>query len=155
MSLESIIGASAPFLNTFYPKLDEKGRLLLPAKFRTRLAPGVVITKGQERCLYLYPMDEFARFYEELSKAPVTDKKARDFLRVLLAGANDDIPDKQGRLPIPPHLREYAGLERELTVIGVGNHVEVWDRAAWDNYLPENEDAYADTAAQILPGLGI
>ena len=152
MNLEQILGAGL-LLGTYTPKLDEKGRLILPAKFRTRLASGLVMTKGQDRCLYLVPMDEFVRFYEKLKNAPVTDKKARDYLRVMLSGANDEVPDKQGRLSIPLHLREYAGLDREVAVIGAGTRVEVWDKAAWDQYLAENEGAYAETDSQILPEL--
>ncbi|MCL1800360.1 MAG: division/cell wall cluster transcriptional repressor MraZ, partial [Promicromonosporaceae bacterium] len=127
--------SSGLLLGTYTPRLDDKGRLLLPAKFRMRLAPGLVMTKGQERCVFLNPMDEFAKFYERLSAAPVTQKAARDYLRVLLSGASDEIPDKQGRITIPANLREYAGLERDLAVIGAGTRVEVWDKGAWEQYL--------------------
>ena len=123
------------FLGTHTPRLDEKGRLILPAKFRDRLASGLVVTRGQERCLYVFPMDEFVRYAEGLRAAPVTNKAVRDYLRVLLSGASDEIPDKQGRVTIPAALREYAGLDREVTVIGQGSHVEVWDSGAWDTYL--------------------
>ncbi|MCL1801056.1 MAG: cell division/cell wall cluster transcriptional repressor MraZ, partial [Promicromonosporaceae bacterium] len=95
----------------------------------------------------------FANFYERLSAAPVTQKAARDYLRVLLSGASDEIPDKQGRITIPANLREYAGLERDLAVIGAGTRVEVWDKAAWEQYLGDQEEAFADTASQILPEL--
>jgi len=153
MDLGSIIGGGL-LLGTYTPKLDEKYRLLLPAKFRSRLAPGVVMTKGQNRCLYLVPIDEFAKLYEKLKDTLITDKNAQDYLRVMLSGANDDVPDKQGRLSIPPHLREYAGLDRDVAVIGAGARVEVWDRAAWDKYLAENESAYADASSQSFAELG-
>lgn len=141
------------FLGTHTPRLDEKGRLILPAKFRDRLAPGLVVTRGQERCLYVFPMDEFVRYAEGLRAAPVTNKAVRDYVRVLLSGASDEIPDKQGRVTIPATLREYAGLDREVTVIGQGNHVEVWDSAAWDTYLAGTEQAFADQAEEVIPGL--
>jgi MraZ protein len=153
MDLGSIIGGGL-LLGTYTPKLDEKYRLLLPAKFRSRLAPGVVMTKGQNHCLYLVPIDEFAKLYEKLKDTLITDKNAQDYLRVMLSGANDDVPDKQGRLSIPPHLREYAGLDRDVAVIGAGARVEVWDREAWDKYLAENESAYADASSQSFAELG-
>lgn len=141
------------FLGTHTPRLDEKGRLILPAKFRDRLASGLVVTRGQERCLYVFPMDEFVKYAETLRAAPVTNKAVRDYLRVLLSGASDEIPDKQGRVTIPANLRDYAGLDREVTVIGQGNHVEVWDTPAWETYLAGTEQAYADQAEEVIPGL--
>ncbi len=141
------------FLGTYSPRLDEKGRLILPAKFREELSAGLVLTKGQERCLYAFPMREFERIYEALRQAPVTSKQARDYQRVLLSGAVDEVPDKQGRITIPPVLRTYAGLDRELTVTGSGARVEIWDAAAWDAYLTDAEPAFAETAEEVIPGL--
>jgi len=89
-------GAYAPFLGTYTPRLDDKGRLILPAKFRGQLAPGLVVTRGQERCLFVFPTSEFRRIHEQIRTAPVTSKQARDYLRVFLSGAHDEIPDKQG-----------------------------------------------------------
>jgi MraZ protein len=153
-ALESFVGTGL-LLGTYTPKLDEKGRLILPAKFRARLAPGLVMTRGQERCLFLLPMDEFGRMYEQVRQAPVTSRQARDYLRVLLSGASDEVPDKQGRVVIPAALREYAGLDRDVAVIGAGTRVEVWDRTAWETYLAEQETAYSETAEQLFPDLGI
>ncbi|MCL1870183.1 MAG: division/cell wall cluster transcriptional repressor MraZ [Promicromonosporaceae bacterium] len=150
--VESLVGTGL-LLGTYTPRLDEKGRLILPAKFRGRLSSGLVMTRGQERCLFLMPMDEFSRMYEQVRQAPVTSRQARDYLRVLLSGASDEVPDKQGRISIPPTLREYAGLDRDVAVIGAGTRVEVWDRAAWDGYLAEQEAAYSETAEQIFPDL--
>jgi len=141
------------FLGTHTPRLDDKGRLFLPAKFRDRLASGLVVTRGQERCLYVYPMDEFAVVAESMRGAPLTHKASRDFQRMFLSGASDEIPDKQGRVTIPPNLREYAGLTRECTVIGAGTRVEVWDTAAWNTYLASTEQAFADQSEEVIPGL--
>lgn len=141
------------FLGTHTPRLDEKGRLILPAKFRERLAAGLVVTRGQERCLYVFPMDEFVKVAEDLRAAPLTSKAVRDYLRVFLSGASDEIPDKQGRVTIPASLRAYAGLDREVTVIGAGSRVEVWDSAAWEAYLDGTEQAFADQAQEVIPGL--
>ncbi|WP_047233788.1 division/cell wall cluster transcriptional repressor MraZ [Cellulosimicrobium funkei] len=140
-------------LGTFTPRLDDKGRLILPAKFRSRLAPGLVMTRGQERCLFLLPMDEFRRMYDQIRQAPVTSKQARDYLRVFLSGASDEIPDKQGRVSIPAPLRAYAGLDRDVAVIGAGTRVEIWDAQAWETYLAEQESAYSDTSEEVFPDL--
>jgi MraZ protein len=141
------------FLGTYLPRLDEKGRLILPAKFREQLEAGVVVTRGQERCLYVFPAAEFERLAEQLRQAPVTSKQARDYLRVFLSGASDEVPDKQGRITLPTTLRSYAGLDREVAVIGAGQRVEIWDAAAWDSYLAEQEQAFAEQAEEVVPGL--
>ena len=141
------------FLGTHTPRLADKGRLFLPAKFRDRLASGLVVTRGQERCLYVFPMDEFVRVAETMRNAPVTSKVVRDYLRVFLSGASDEIPDKQGRVTVPSTLREYAGLTRDCTVIGAGSRVEVWDTSAWNTYLASTEQAFADQSEEVIPGL--
>jgi MraZ protein len=141
------------FLGTHTPRLDEKGRLILPAKFRDELAEGLVITKGQERCLYIWPIAEFTRIAESLRSAPVTQKGPRDFMRVLYAGASDEVPDKQGRVTVPPGLRAYAGLDRDCVVIGANSRVEVWDSTSWETYLTAQEQAFADLSEEVLPGL--
>lgn len=141
------------FLGTYSPRLDEKGRLILPAKFRDELAEGLVITKGQERCLYVWSTAEFARITEQMRQAPVTSKAARDYMRVFFAGASDEAPDKQGRVTIPPALRSYAGLDRDCVVIGANTRVEVWDAQAWERYLGEQEQAFAELSEEVLPGL--
>ncbi len=154
MSVESALGglgAAAPFLGTYTPRLDDKGRLILPAKFRPQLASGLVMTKGQERCLFLMPVDEFRRLHEDIRRAPVTSKQARDYLRVFLSGASDEVPDRQGRVSIPPMLRTYAGLGRDVAVIGMGTRVEIWDLPAWEAYLAEQESSYAATAEEVFP----
>jgi MraZ protein len=143
----------AVFLGTHTPRLDDKGRLILPAKFRDELAEGLVVTKGQERCLYVWPAAEFARITEQMRQAPVTSKAARDYMRVLFAGAWDEVPDKQGRITIPPGLRDYAGLERDCVVIGANSRVEIWDSAAWERYLAEQEPAFSELSEEVLPGV--
>lgn len=141
------------FLGTHAPRLDDKGRLFLPAKFRERLAEGLVITRGQERCLYVFPMDEFERIAADLRAAPTTSKAVRDYLRVFLSGASDEVPDKQGRVTIPAALRQYADLTRDCVVIGAGSRLEVWDAPAWEAYLAGTEQAFADQAEEVIPGL--
>jgi MraZ protein len=143
----------ALFLGTHQPRLDDKGRLFLPARFRDDLAAGLVITRGQERCLYVFPATEFSRLYEQMRVAPVTSKVARDYLRVFLSGASQETPDKQGRVTVPQPLRDYAGLTKDCVVIGAGSRLEVWDARAWDTYLAANETAFADQSEEVLPGL--
>lgn len=140
-------------LGTYSPKLDDKGRVILPAKFRDDLGKGVVVTRGQERCLYVFSEAEFERVYEKIREAPLTNKQARDFQRMFLSGASAENPDGQHRITIPPHLRTYADLGRDLIVTGVGAHAEIWDAEAWATYAESNEDTYSDMQQEVIPGL--
>jgi MraZ protein len=141
------------FLGTHHPRLDEKGRLVLPARWRDELADGLVITKGQERCLYVFTRAEFTSRAADLEAAPLTAKRARDYGRVLFASAADDVPDKQGRITIPTALRDYAALDRDCTVIGANTRAEIWDAGAWATYSAEQEQAFADLSEEVVPGL--
>jgi MraZ protein len=140
-------------LGTHTLKLDEKGRLILPAKFREELADGVVITRGQERCLYVFSQSEFEAVHEKIRQAPVTSDDARKYLRVFLSGATDETPDKQGRVLLPSILREYGSLQKELVIIGVGTRAEIWDATKWHEYLEMNEEGFANQAKEVIPGL--
>lgn len=141
------------FLGTFTPRLDEKGRLILPAKFRSELADGLVITRGQERCLYVFSEQEFAEMHDRIRRAPLASKQARDYMRVFLSGAHPETPDKQHRVTVPQALREYAGLDRDLAVIGAGSRAEIWDAEAWETYLAEQETAFSDIEEEVIPGM--
>jgi MraZ protein len=141
------------FLGTYTPRLDDKHRLVLPARFREPLADGLVITRGQERCLCVWPVEGFKVATRQLSAAPLTSKSARDYLRVLFAGAHDEIPDKQGRVTVPQSLREYAGLERDCAVIGANTRVEIWSATAWADYLAAQEDTFSALSQEVPPGL--
>jgi MraZ protein len=141
------------FLGTHSPRLDDKGRLFLPAKYREELSGGLVMTKGQERCLYVFPETEFQRITEALRTAPVTAKAVRDYSRVFFASASDEVPDKQGRITIPPALRGYAGLSRDCAVIGANTRLEIWDAGAWETYLSEQEQQFSDLSEEVLPGV--
>jgi MraZ protein len=140
------------FLGTHSPRLDEKGRIILPAKFREELAEGLVLTRGQERCIYVFSQREFERIHESMREAPISSKQARDYIRVFLSGASDEVPDKQGRVTIPSALRSYAGLGRELAVIGAGTRAEIWDAQAWEEYLAEKEATFSETDDDTFPG---
>ncbi|WP_285724036.1 division/cell wall cluster transcriptional repressor MraZ [Psychromicrobium xiongbiense] len=141
------------FLGTHSPRLDDKGRLILPAKFRDELANGLVLTRGQERCIYVFSQREFEQVHEQMRNAPISSRQARDYIRVFLSGASDEMPDKQGRVTIPAALRSYAGLDRELAVIGAGSRAEIWDAQAWADYLTEQENSFSDTDDNHIPGL--
>jgi MraZ protein len=140
------------FLGTYSPRLDDKGRLVLPAKFRDELAEGLVMTKGQERCLYVFSATEWARMTERLREAPLSAQGARAYSRVFFASAHDEVPDKQGRVTVPQALRDYAGLDRECAVIGANTRVEIWDATAWDAYLESQEESFASLSEEVLPG---
>jgi MraZ protein len=141
------------FLGTHTPRLDEKGRLILPAKFRDELAPGLVVTRGQDRCLQIWPMETFIAQTAELRNASASSKQVRDYQRMLASGASDEVPDKQGRITIPPHLRIYAGLDKDCVVVGAMNRVEVWDAASWNTYATQQESEFADMNDEGFPGL--
>ena len=144
------------FLGTHTPRLDEKGRLFLPARFRGALADGLVVTTGQEGCLYVFPTAEFRRVSTEMQPASTSSKQVRDFVRVFRASAHPDVPDKQGRVTVPVPLRRYAGLDKDCTVIGNGTRLEVWDTARWEAYLEEVMPAYSASSAgteEVVPGL--
>ncbi len=141
------------FLGTYAPRLDDKGRVALPAKYREVLADGVVITPGQEHCLFVFSRDGFAERFASLLAAPVGSRKARDATRLLAAAAHDDVPDKQGRVTLPAALRQYAGLDRDLVVVGAMSRLEIWEPAAWASYQSANEADFASLDEGVLDDL--
>ena len=140
------------FSGTHTPKLDEKGRLFLPAKFRDEMREGLVITRGQERALDIRTRADFAVFTEKFKNASQTDAGTRAYGRMLFALASEQVPDKQGRVTITPELRHYAGLERDAVVIGVYDRIEVWEPRAWTSYTADQEQAFANLQEEIFPG---
>ena len=140
------------FLGTHTPRLDDKGRLFLPAKYREEVAGGVVLTKGQERCLFVFTAAGFAEKAQQLQDAPLSAKAARDYARQFFGSASDETPDRQGRITVPPALRAYAGLDRDCVVVGANTRLEIWDAAAWAAYEAEQEQAFADLAEEV-PGV--
>lgn len=141
------------FFGTYTPKIDDKGRLFLPAKFREELAEGLVVTRGQERCLTIWSLEDFTKLTERLQQAPVTNKGTRDYVRMLFAAASQEIPDKQGRISIPPVLRQYASLTKDVVVIGSMNRIEIWDPASWAQYSEEQEQVFSDLSDEVFPGI--
>ncbi len=130
------------FLGTHSPRLDEKGRLILPAKFRDQLTEGIVVTKGQERCLFVFTAADFLA--KARGQSEPTTKAERDYYRIFFASASDEVPDRTGRITVPAPLRAYAGLERDCVVIGANTHLEIWDADTWRAYEAGHEQAFAD-----------
>ena len=132
------------FLGEYSHSLDEKGRVVMPSKFRPGLAAGCVVTKGQERCLYVFPSDRWDQEAARVLKLPRTDRRARNFSRSFFASASDQTLDRSGRCQVPEPLREYAGLAKDVTVVGVADHIEIWDTGTWRSVAEEADDYYAD-----------
>jgi len=141
----------AVFLGTHTPRLDDKNRVILPAKFREALSSGLVMTKGQDRCLVVWTSAGFAEYAESLRNAPQTTDQTRRYTRVLFASAYDDVPDKQGRITVPSQLREYAGLTRDCVVVGADTRIEIWDAAAWESYLADTEQSFVELDREVVP----
>jgi MraZ protein len=139
------------FFGTHTPRLDDKGRIVLPAKFRDALGDGLVVTRGQDRCLYVWPRADFERMTARLSQTTGRGREDRSYVRLLYSGASDEQPDKQGRVTIPPTLREYARLERDCVVIGAMDKIEIWDAAGWEQYMSEHEDSFSDLDEEVVP----
>jgi MraZ protein len=140
------------FSGTYTPKLDEKGRLFLPAKFRDEMKEGLVITRGQDRALDIRTRESFAQFTEKFSRTSQTDAQTRAYGRMLFALASEQVPDKQGRVSLTPELRQYAGLDRDAVVIGIFDRIEIWEPGAWARYTSEQEQAFANLQEEIFPG---
>lgn len=138
------------FMGEFSPKLDEKGRFFLPAKFRDGFVDGLVITKAQDRCLAIYPSEVYLEVLQQAAQAPMTIKQVRAYQRMLSSGASDDVPDRQGRVLIPQVLRDYAGLGTDIVVIGATNRLEVWDAARWQAYSQEQDEIFAEMDEDLL-----
>ena len=141
-------------LGTFVPKLDDKGRIILPAKFSDDFSSGVVMARGQEHAIYVFSQTEFESLVQRMqAQAPSAGKAGRDYIRLFLSGATQEVPDKQHRVTIPAMLREYAGLDRDLTVIGAGSRAEIWDTTAWNEYYANAEAGFADADGEVIAGL--
>ena len=126
------------FLGEYQHSLDAKGRVILPSKYRARFAEGLVLTKGQENCLYVYPREEWDRVADALSR-----QADRNVARHFFSGSSEDSPDGQGRVGVPEPLRSYASLSKDVTVIGNGNRMEIWSRDRWAEHRESTESAYS------------
>ncbi len=133
--------------------IDEKGRLILPSKLRDALADGLVVAKGLESCLFIFSKSEWLRLEDKVRTLPLTKRDARKFSRFLFGGATEEVLDKQGRVLIPEHLREYASFKKDVVVVGVSSRLEVWAKEKWDAYSSEAAESYEDIAEELDLGL--
>lgn len=142
------------FIGEYQHSLDNKGRLIVPSKFRDELGEAFVITKGLDNCLFVYPKDEWKILEEKLKLLPLTRKDARAFVRFFFSGATECDLDKQGRILIPANLREHCKIDKEAVIIGVSNRVEIWSKEEWDLYNDDENLSY-DAIAEKMGELGI
>ena len=129
--------------------LDAKGRLSVPAKFRSDLGSAAIVTKGLENCLFLYPREEWEKVMEKIANLPLASASARAFTRMMTSGAMEVEIDKLGRTLLPAYLRDYASLEGETVLAGVLNRVEIWDRASWERYSLDTQTRSSDLAEEL------
>ena len=142
------------FIGEYNHNLDDKGRLAIPAKFRTILKKGAVVTKGLDNCLFLYSKEQFEIIAKKFAALPISQAKARAFSRHMLAGAMNVEFDNQGRITLPEYLRDFSELKKKIIVAGLYNHLEIWDEAAWNRYKGENEKN-SNSIAEEMGDLGI
>ena len=143
------------FLGEYQHSLDDKGRVVLPRKFRDSLEDGCVITKGQDHCLYVFSMDRWHEEQAKVASLPRTNATARKFARSFFAGASDQPLDKQGRIAIPESLRSYAKLTKDATVVGVADHIEIWSTKEWAKAEAEADEVYAGIEQVLSESGGI
>ena len=142
------------FIGEFNHSIDEKGRLSVPAKFREELAKGLVLTRGLDGCLWLYPAEKWQGIVESVAKLPVTQKNARSFSRFILSGAMDLKLDRAGRVLIPKYLSEYASIKSKVVIIGINDKLELWADQSWGKFKKEMEEN-SEEVAENLAELGI
>ncbi len=148
--VESGGGEYLMFMGEYRHSVDDKGRLIIPAKFRDELGASFVVTRGLDRCIFVYPQDEWKQLEIKLKTLPFTKKDARAFTRFFFSGASECELDKQGRVNIATPLREYAELEKECVIIGVSNRVEIWSKAIWEDYFANSESSFAEIAENLV-----
>lgn len=137
------------FIGEYQHSVDGKGRIAVPARFRAQLSEGAVVTRGLDNSLVLYPLSDWKDLATRLSALPLSQKSARAFARLMLAGAMEVVPDKQGRVILPGYLRKYAGIKTQAVVTGLYNRVEIWDEATWQQYRTQSETDSAALAEEL------
>ena len=140
------------FMSEYNHTVDTKGRLIVPSKFREQLGEEFVVTKGMDGCLFVYANEDWSAFEQKLTSLPLINKEARKFARFFLAGAAQVEVDKQGRILLPANLREFAGLEKDVVLVGVGSRIEIWSRENWENM---DADSDMDDIAATMESLGL
>jgi MraZ protein len=138
------------FMGEFQHSLDDKGRLIVPAKFREDLGEKFIVTRGLDNCLFVYPRTQWKILEDKIKELPTSHADTRAFVRLFFSGAVEAELDKQGRIVIPQHLREHARIERDVYVIGVSTKVEIWSREAWEKYSSQAQQSYENIAETIV-----
>nr|WP_263328105.1 division/cell wall cluster transcriptional repressor MraZ [Neobacillus sp. Marseille-Q6967] len=138
------------FMGEYHHSIDNKGRMIVPSKFRDELGEMFIITRGLDQCLFGYPLSEWALIEEKLKGLPLTKKDARAFTRFFFSGATESELDKQGRINIPAPLLQYAKLEKECVILGVSNRIEIWSKQIWEEYFSQSEDSFAEIAENMI-----
>jgi len=142
------------FIGEYSHTIDEKGRVAIPAKFRASLKRGAVVTRGLDNCLFLYPRREWLELAKKLASLPISQKDARAFARLMLAGAMDVNIDSQGRINLPVYLREYAKLKNSVVIAGLYTRLEIWNKDQWKKYK-NNAEKGSTNIAERLGELGV
>ncbi|OBR64995.1 cell division/cell wall cluster transcriptional repressor MraZ [Paenibacillus oryzae] len=137
------------FLGEYQHSIDEKGRLIIPSKFREALGPTFIATRGLDNCLFVYPMSEWSVLEQKLKSLPLMKSDARAFTRFFFSGATECELDKQGRVNIPAHLRDYAKLDKDCMVLGVSGRMEIWSKSLWDGYYEQSEQKFNEIAETL------
>ena len=140
------------FMGEYHHSIDEKGRIIIPSKFRNELGDSFVITRGLENCLFVYSLVEWTKITDKLKKLPFTKRDARNFTRFLLSGATVNELDKQGRTNISSSLIKYANLDKDCVIIGVNDRLEIWSLDSWENFYNDNSDKLSDIAENLFIG---
>ena len=138
------------FIGEYHHTIDEKGRIIIPAKFRDGLGKRFIITRGLENCLFVYPMDNWNRICEKLNSLPFTKKDARIFNRFFMSGATDVELDKQGRVNVSSPLINYANLIKDCVIIGTGDRLEIFSQESWDDFFNSTKDSMSDIADNLF-----
>lgn len=138
------------FMGEYQHSLDEKGRMIIPAKFRDSLGQSFVVTRGLDQCLFVYPKDEWNVMEQKLKSLPLMKSDARAFTRFFFSGATECDLDKQGRVNIPNNLRNHAKLDKDTVVIGVSNRVEIWSKELWEGYALQSEESFNEIAEKLV-----
>jgi MraZ protein len=142
------------FMGEYQHSLDDKGRVIIPAKFREDLGEKFVVTRGLDNCLFVYPLSQWKLLEEKIRELPTSHADTRAFVRMFFSGAIEAELDKQGRIVIPQHLREHAKIEKDLYIIGVSTKVEIWSKAAWEGYSTQAQQSY-EAIAETIVNIGI
>ncbi len=138
------------FMGEYHHTIDEKGRIIIPAKFREMLGEKFIVTRGIENCLFVYPNDEWQKIVTKLETLPFTKRDARQFVRFFLSGATIAEFDKQGRVNLTSPLIDYAKLQKDCVVIGTGSRLEIWSKEDWDNFFESAKDNMSDIAENLF-----